>query len=76
MDRITLVDYFATMASPGVITEGGANEEFSDIIKWRSGTVWITPLVSLIGLLSVADVVFVFGWRIGWMPIFVSFEAR
>lgn len=27
----------AAMASPSDIAEGGANEEFSDIIKWRSG---------------------------------------
>ena len=72
MDRITLVDYFATMASPGVITEGGANEEFSDIIKWRSGAGWVTPLVSLIGILSVTDVVsrdvllmFIFDHKLG-----------
>lgn len=25
------------MASHGDIAEGGANEEFNDIIKWRSG---------------------------------------
>lgn len=27
----------AAMASQGNIAEGGANEEFNDIIKWRSG---------------------------------------
>lgn len=27
----------ATMASHGDTAEGGANEEFNDIIKWRSG---------------------------------------
>lgn len=27
----------ATMASHGDSAEGGANEEFNDIIKWRSG---------------------------------------
>lgn len=31
------LDILATMASHGDIAEGGTNEEFNDIIKWRSG---------------------------------------
>lgn len=33
------------MASHGDVAEGGANEEFSDIIKWRSGMFIFFKLV-------------------------------
>ncbi|KAG7282045.1 hypothetical protein CRUP_023561 [Coryphaenoides rupestris] len=53
------------MASPGVIAEGGANEEFSDIIKWRSDehdsvqrktfTKWINAQFSKAGKTPIKD---------------------
>lgn len=36
------------MASPGDIAGGGANEEFNDIIKWRSGKALLTLLLPLL----------------------------
>ncbi|XP_051792989.1 utrophin-like [Acanthochromis polyacanthus] len=53
------------MASHGDIAEGGANEEFSDIIKWRSDehdavqkktfTKWINAQFSKTGKTSIKD---------------------
>lgn len=48
----------ATMASLGDTAEGGANEEFSDIIKWRSGMLVhpdIYPYGFIIEMIDVAE---------------------
>lgn len=46
----------STMASHGDTAEGGANEEFNDIIKWRSGmfvSQWIFQICSVTDILHV-----------------------
>lgn len=46
------------MASLGDTAEGGANEEFSDIIKWRSGMLVhpnIYPYSFIIEMIDIAE---------------------